>query len=110
MKRYLILLLLIFSLVAMTGCGGSSGPDVDALPPLETAGTHDPTSGGYSRSDTIVIYQENLSSGVSFELYEDGRLLLSGADITSSIVDEPAFKDYADSITTIELGEGVTAV
>ena len=111
MMKKLMILGIVLCLLMTAGCGaGSSGPDEGALPPLETA---PPATGGsqnYDRSDPIVIYQENLNCGVSFELYEDGRLLLTGADMTASLGDEKAYQDYKDSITTIELGEGITVV
>ena len=111
MKKHISFFLAILCLFILAGCSNASGPDENALPPLETApSTPNDVSQGYERGDSILIYQENLSGGINFELYEDGKLILTGGDIDTSMGDEKAYQDYAENITTIELGEGVTYV
>ena len=100
-KRQVIVLLAALA-VLLCGCSSNNGPDLDSLPPLETApavvGDDNPA---FSSSETILIYQEKLSGGVLFQLYEDGRLVLSGGDLDSSIGKEKAYTDYRDSISAI---------
>ena len=93
MKKIVLICWAVIVLLMTAGCNGSSGPDKDALPPLETTPSTTGTSGqAYERGDSILIYQETLSSGLNFELYEDGKLVLSGGDITVSIGDEKRSK------------------
>ena len=95
----------------LVGCSNSSGPDESALPPLETAPVDSSSNAQrYDSYETVIIYQETLSNGVVFELYEDGRLILSGNDIEVNIGDEKTFQSYEDRITTIELGDGISIV
>ena len=101
--------ILLAMLILLAGCG-KSGPNESALPTLESSPPTIQDTDEYMRGDSVALYNETLSSGVFFELFEDGRLVLSGGDIRESIVDTRAFKDYQDNITILEIGDGVSVV
>ena len=109
MKKMRLAWLFVLCII-LTGCG-KAGPDMSALPTLETESADiKEQADGYNRNEPIVIYEETLSDNLIFSLYEDGRLIISGADITNSIVDTQAYRDYKDDITIIEIGEGVSLI
>ena len=109
MKKTSLLLVLLL-LLLLTACR-KVGPDLTALPTLETAPDRSQQQGGsYHRGDAIIVHEEELFETVQFTLYEDGRLVLTGGDLTESIVDTQAYRDFKSSITIVEIGEGVTVV
>ena len=111
MLKTKILILLLAVVILLAGCGGNSQPEPTWGTTLETAAPEPvATVGKVHDNMPIMLYQEKLQNGVIFEVYEDGRLLLYGGDLTQCIVDTQAFKSYQNEITILEIGDGVRVI
>ena len=69
MKKTIVILCFLICILTLTACNNSSGPNENALRPLETEpSTQNHSIDEYERQDSIVIHQEKLNSGTIFEL------------------------------------------
>ena len=104
MKKLLFCLVLA-ACVLLSGC---SKPKPTWSTGLEAApSVTEPDTGGLG---AFLVCDEQLDDGVQFQLYDDGRLVLSGGDILQSVPDSLLFQMYQDKITSLELGDGVGVV
>ena len=101
MKKLLFCLVLA-ACVLLSGC---SKPKPTWSTGLEAApSVTEPDTGGLG---AFLVCDEQLDDGVQFQLYDDGRLVLSGGDILQSVPDSLLFQMYQDKITSLELTQRI---
>ena len=87
-------------LLVVAGCSltQESGPDKNSLPPLEEL--QDDRQEPTNTPDTLqtAIYEEAWENGLKIEVYSDGQLVFSGANIEENIKESSGLSTYLKDI------------
>lgn len=113
MKKRLLTFLLIFVVsFALAGCAALKDNVYFSDAPVPTPAQVESTfsDNDKEKSEQTVLTRQTMPDGLELVLYSDGKLCVSGADVSNNLKTGNVAKNYGAKVVSIEFGEGVTKI